>query len=134
MFEAICQTSRGTRPFRSPKLQFAIVGQSVDLPERVGQTGSLASPKDKSTTEERVHFPNPIQSQFQGNHLLQYLQKGYLFPKNDYKIFDYHSNPSNFQTSRYSNNRVLWCYQSRNGIYGSGPASGDGHPGYFFVR
>ena len=55
---------------------------------------------------------------------------------NNYKIFDYHSNPSNLQTSRYGNNRVLWGYTGSPsaGIYGSGPAGGQGHPGYFFVR
>ena len=55
---------------------------------------------------------------------------------NNYKIFDYHSNPSGNQTSRYSNNRVLWGYtgNTSQGIYGAGPASGQGHPGYFFVR
>lgn len=55
---------------------------------------------------------------------------------NNYKIFDYHSNPSGNQTSRYSNNRVLWGYTgtASAGIYGAGPASGQGHPGYFFVR
>lgn len=56
---------------------------------------------------------------------------------NNYKIFDYHSNPSNLQTSRYSNNRVLWGYQSRNGVYGGSASfngSGDSNEGYFFVR
>lgn len=57
---------------------------------------------------------------------------------NDYKLFDYHSNPSSLQTSRYGNNRILWGYtgSTSNGIYGSSAAfsSNQGNPGYMFVR
>ena len=55
----------------------------------------------------------------------------------DYKVWDYHSNPSSLQTSRYGVNRVLWGYQSRNGIYGGSSSftgSSHGNPGYLFVR
>ena len=57
-----------------------------------------------------------------------------------YKVFDYHSNPSNIQTSRYGVNRVLYGYTGANsgrGIYG-GSASFTGsnnlNPGYMFIR
>lgn len=57
-----------------------------------------------------------------------------------YKVFDYHSNPSNIQTSRYGVNRVLYGYTGSNsgrGIYG-GSASFTGsnnlNPGYMFIR
>ena len=57
----------------------------------------------------------------------------------NYKVWDFHSNPSSFQTSRYGVNRILWGYDGNtsNGIYG-GSASftggGQGNPGYMFVR
>lgn len=56
----------------------------------------------------------------------------------NYKVFDYHSNPSNLQTSRYGSNRILWGYtgSTSNGIYGSSAAfsTSQGNPGYMFVR
>lgn len=55
-----------------------------------------------------------------------------------YKVFDYHSNPSSLQTSRYGVNRILWGYtgSTSNGIYGGSAAfsSNQGNPGYMFVR
>lgn len=58
---------------------------------------------------------------------------------NSYKVWDYHSNPSNYQTSRYGNNRVLFGYtgNTSNGIYGGSASftgSNQGNPGYLFVR
>ena len=54
------------------------------------------------------------------------------------RVWDYHSNPSGYQTSRYGNNRVLFGYtgSTSNGIYGSAAAfsSNQGNPGYLFVR
>jgi len=58
---------------------------------------------------------------------------------NNYKLFDYHSNPSSNRTSRYSQNRVLWGYtgNTSNGIYGGSDSftgGGQGNSGYMFVR
>lgn len=57
-----------------------------------------------------------------------------------YKVFDYHSNPSNIQTSRYGVNRVLYGYTGANsgrGIYGGSDSftgNNNTNPGYFFIR
>lgn len=58
----------------------------------------------------------------------------------DYKVFDYHSNPSSNQTSRYNSDRMLWGYTGANsgqGVYGgsnSFTGSNNTNPSYMFVR
>lgn len=58
----------------------------------------------------------------------------------NYKVFDFHSNPSSLQTSRYGVNRFLWGYTGANsgqGIYGGSDSftgSNNTNPGYMFVR
>lgn len=66
---------------------------------------------------------------------------GHIRLYNDnYKVFDFHSNPSSNQTSRYGVNRFLWGYSLSNsgqGIYGGSDSyngSGNKNPGYMFVR
>ena len=57
-----------------------------------------------------------------------------------YKVFDFHSNPSSYQTSRYGSNRFLWGYTGANsgqGIYGGSDSftgNNNTNPGYMFVR
>lgn len=57
-----------------------------------------------------------------------------------YKVFDFHSNPSSLQTSRYGPNRFLWGYTGANsgqGIYGGSDSftgNNNTNPGYMFVR
>ncbi|BCU96216.1 MAG: hypothetical protein CM15mV11_2910 [Caudoviricetes sp.] len=57
---------------------------------------------EKETLESLMYILTTGSNWWIGGHIRLY--------DNNYKIFDYHSNPSNLQTSRYSNNRVLWGY------------------------
>lgn len=62
-----------------------------------------------------------------------------LAGSSNYRVFDFHSDPSSIQSSRYGVNRFLWQYPGNgaNGIYGGSDSftgSSNGNPGYMFIR
>ena len=64
----------------------------------------------------------------------------YILAGSSYRVFDFHSDPSSIQSSRYGVNRFLWSYPGAGsaGIYagtaGYGGNGGAGQPGYMFIR
>jgi hypothetical protein len=62
-----------------------------------------------------------------------------LASNSNYRVFDFHSDPSSIQSSRYGTNRFLWQYPGTgaNGIYGGSDSftgNSNGNPGYMFIR
>ena len=63
----------------------------------------------------------------------------YILASSNYRVFDFHSDPSSIQSSRYPQNRFLWQYpgNTANGIYGGSDSftgNANGNPGYMFIR
>lgn len=63
----------------------------------------------------------------------------YILASANYRVFDFHSDPSSIQSSRYGPNRFLWQYPGNTapGIYGGSDSftgNANGNPGYMFIR